>query len=529
MSAPSVKLSKPALTCSLLFCAALALYCANLGQSTLWSRDETTYAEMARHMLRSGEWITLQWNGRPWFNHPPLFYWLMALDFRALGINEFAARFPSAVFGAAGVALTYLWGRSALSSRSAFYAALCMMLNLQYFLESRFAIIDTTFLFFLSLSLLGFWRGWRQRAGYGPFFAACGLACLTKGPWGLIFPFVVILPFTVLQKTTHRLRELPWLWGLPLAFGVGGAWYAIEILRHGSEFTRTVLGYYFLGRITTQVEHQGGPVWMYVPIILGGFFPWSFLLPSAIGRLWSRRKRDDGVGLFLLCWIVFPFLGLSLASTKLPSYAAFIFAPCALAVGAWLDDAESDPTRLRVAFSFASLSSLSLVMVLHTWGESHLAVPLAAIRCAEVMFACMAAGLLLSVGVGVKTKAMPALPAFIGTLVGLLVLILLGEPSIEPERDLSALCNKISHIARPDETIAIYGPGVFGAIYYADHGPMIELRDPEQLRRLSNDRGRALVIMRYSTFIQLDGSVRSALHVVGTTGREVLLRKRSQQ
>lgn len=515
-------MANPKACAALLFCAATALYTLDLGQSTLWSKDETTYADIARHILRSGDWITLHWNGRPWLNHPPLFYWLMAADFHLLGIHELAARLPAALFGAAGVTLTYIWGLTLLTPPAALYAALAQMLNVQYFLESRMAIIDTAFLFFLSVALLGFWRGWQEkRPGFGLLFAGCGLACLTKGPWGLVFPFVVIIPFAAVQGRLKALRGLGWAWGAPLALLLGGTWYVVEIFRHGNEFAGTVLGYYFLGRVTLAVEHQSGPVWMYVPVLFAGLLPWSFLLPSAVRSLWLRRSAG---GIFILCWIAVPFLGLSLASTKLPSYAAFVYTPCALAVGAWIDTAQR--RRLAMPLGLAGLFALGLAAAMRLWAETHVDAPLAAIRAGEMAYLWMAIGLAAAVGTCFVTRVnlSPTLPVCAGVLGCLLTVATAVVPALEPARSLAPLCQEVNRVGRDGDNFAIYGPGVFGIIYYADRGPMVYLQNTDQLTTFVRDARRALVIMRRSTYNQLTPDLRGRLPVVAATERDVIAR-----
>lgn len=512
---------------ALLFIGALAFLVTGLSGHTLWSRDETTYAGIARHLLESGDWVTLHWNGRPWLNHPPLFYWLMALDFHLLGVTELAARLPAAVFGAAGVALTYVWGATFLQPRGATVAALVLLLNLQYFMESRMAIIDAMFLFFISLTLLGFWRGWRGDAGGWPlFFTACGLSCLAKGPWGIVFPFVVIVPFALLGGAWARLTAIPWRWGLPLTVLIGGSWYAIGAARHGEVFVRTVLGYYFLGRVTTQVEHQGGPVWLYLPVLLGGFLPWSFLLPAALRALWTRRVSDDAAR-FLLCWIAFPFIGLSLASTKLPSYAGFLLPPCALAVGAWADRLERR-RPLAPPLAAAALFSLLLAVAVGRWGGRFVDIPADAIQDAQLAFVALAIGLALGTAAALTPRelAPPLSLAGAGTAAFLTVVALWFVPALEPTRSLRELAAAVRATAPSGVAKAFYGPGVFGVIYYANAGPIDELVNEARLREWLDVTPHGALIMRRDTFRRLAPDVAARLTPVAETEREMVTRVR---
>lgn len=512
---------------ALIFVGALAFLTVELGGPTLWSRDETTYADIARHLLDKGDWLTLHFNGRPWLNHPPLFYWLMALDFRVLGVSELAARLPAAVFGAAGVALTYVWGATFLRPRGATVAALALLLSLQYFMESRMAIIDAMFLFFISLTMLGFWRGWQGDArGWPLFFTACGLSCLTKGPWGLVFPFVVIVPFVLLGGAWARFAAIPWRWGLPLTALIGGSWYAIGAIRHGEAFVRTVLGYYFLGRLTTQVEHQGGPFWLYLPVLLAGFLPWSFLLPAALRALWTRRSSDEAAR-FLLCWIALPFIGLSLASTKLPSYAGFLLPPCALAVGAWADSLESR-RPLVLPLASAALFSAALAVAVGRWGGGFVDVPKVALQAAQGAFIALAGGLALATIAALVPRRLPP-PLFVaaGGAAAFLAVVALGfVPALEPTRSLRDVAAAVRATAPDGVPKAFYGPGVFGVIYYANAGPIDELVDESQLREWLERTPNGALVLRRETFHRLAPDLAARLLPVAETEHEMVARVR---
>ena len=220
------------------FAAALAVFTFNLGDLALWSRDETTYARIAQEMLRSGDWVTLRYGGINWFCHPPLYFWLVAVSTRLLASAELAARVPSALFGAGGVALAWLWGRTTFSARAGLLSAACMAINLQYFGQSRLCIIDTTFLFFLSLSMLGFWSGACRGAGRrvvphvpgrGPGLPGQGTVrpALSRGRGAC--------PTSALTRAGGiGSGSVPWVTGLLVALPLGGAWYVVEIALWGA-------------------------------------------------------------------------------------------------------------------------------------------------------------------------------------------------------------------------------------------------------------------------------------------------------
>ena len=82
----------------------------NLGSLPLLDPDEPVYAETAKEMLLTGDWLSPRIYGEFWYDKPPLYYWLVATAFRFLGANEFAARLPSALLAVGGTLLVYAGG-----------------------------------------------------------------------------------------------------------------------------------------------------------------------------------------------------------------------------------------------------------------------------------------------------------------------------------------------------------------------------------------------------------------------------------
>src|SRR5690242_12398454 len=78
-----------------------------LDYNTLASWDEAWYGSIAREIVRTGDFIKMMWNGQPYFDHPPMGFWLMSISYKIFGINEFSTRFPSAVLGLGAVVLIY--------------------------------------------------------------------------------------------------------------------------------------------------------------------------------------------------------------------------------------------------------------------------------------------------------------------------------------------------------------------------------------------------------------------------------------
>jgi len=165
-----------------------------LGNMALTDPDETFYAETAKEMLKANEWITPLIFGKPQFEKPILYYWLVELSFKFFGVNEFAARFPSALFGIIGCLAIYFIGRILFSSLSGLIASLFTATCTQYIIITRACVTDVVLTAFITLCFLFFLLGLEKENKLFYIISAvmAALAVLTKGPIGVFIPAVII-------------------------------------------------------------------------------------------------------------------------------------------------------------------------------------------------------------------------------------------------------------------------------------------------------------------------------------------------
>ncbi|HUM46146.1 MAG TPA: glycosyltransferase family 39 protein, partial [Chitinophagales bacterium] len=124
-----------------------------LGGVHLFDWDEINFAESAREMIASNNYTTVQINYQPFWEKPPLFFWMQAISMRFFGINEFAARLPNALTGIATLLTFYLIGKQFFSSRFGIIWALCMMGSFLPHLYFKSGIIDPVFNYFIFLGI----------------------------------------------------------------------------------------------------------------------------------------------------------------------------------------------------------------------------------------------------------------------------------------------------------------------------------------------------------------------------------------
>ena len=195
---------------------AALMFFTNLGGYDLWPPDEPRYAEVAREMRDSGDYLTPRVNNEPYREKPPLLFWCMAAASAPFDdVTEWPARIPSATAGVAAMLLTYLLARRLFNQRTAFWAALIFITLQRTWWQARFGQIDMLLCAFLLLSLYAFWR-WhdeRRHRWLVLFYAACTAAIYAKGPGVLVFPTLLVIVFywsqiwEMIRTRTLRNRE----------------------------------------------------------------------------------------------------------------------------------------------------------------------------------------------------------------------------------------------------------------------------------------------------------------------------------
>lgn len=318
----------------------------------LWDRDEAIYARTAVEMLQSGSLLVPSFNGEVFAHKPPLIFWLMALSIRVFGVNEFSVRIVSAV-GMAGTGwLTFLLGRRMFCPRVGFWAMAVLLTSMMSIYLGAAAMLDAVLLLWITLAVWAFvellYQPSRWPVLMPVFGAALALSQLTKGPVG---PAVVGAMIVTTAWFARGQIPLKWPHYLGLAaaaaasFGVFLAWAIPANASSGGEMARMGLMTHVVGRALHPMEGHGGrgvggylaALLVYVPVILGGFIPWTIHLPGTLsalagGRVGSRKERA-----ILWAWIVPVFIMFSLAATKLPHYIFPLFPALALATAATLE------------------------------------------------------------------------------------------------------------------------------------------------------------------------------------------------
>ena len=186
----------------LLFFLSILFYFSFLGRVHLFDWDEINFAESAREMLVTGNFTQVQINYRPFWEKPPLFFWLQALSMRVFGINEWAARFPNALFGVVTLLTLFAIGNHLYSLRMGFWWAMAYFGSFLPHFYFKSGIIDPVFNYFIFLGVYFLSQSVEQKSTRYAVFSgiATGLAVLTKGPVGFLLVFLSFLCFWASER-----------------------------------------------------------------------------------------------------------------------------------------------------------------------------------------------------------------------------------------------------------------------------------------------------------------------------------------
>src|SRR5260370_6256366 len=146
---------------------AAILYLPGLGKPALWEPDEGRYAEIAREMVLSGDYVTPRDDWVRYFEKPPLMYWATAASIRIGGTNELAVRLPAMVFSVAEVGVTVALAEQMFGALGGVLAGGCLALSPLFFGFARFLTLDPAVSFFITAALASFFIATRAPS-FGP-------------------------------------------------------------------------------------------------------------------------------------------------------------------------------------------------------------------------------------------------------------------------------------------------------------------------------------------------------------------------
>lgn len=295
-----------------------------LDYNTLQSWDEAWYASIAREMTRTGDFMRMMWNGNPYYDHPPMGFWLMAISYKVFGVNEFSTRFPSALLGLLSIVLIYKTGVELFGKKIVgFAAAMILGTSVWYVLRVRSGNLESVFVFFYILTIYSAIKASSNFKWFPIVGMSFGSLILSKTLIGIsALPLILYLNFFQLRNLK---KNILWIFLGVVSFGfVVYPWYSFHLKTypdfyqyhffHKGTRDKTIASYFklMLDQPLFYI-HMGVRKWYklwYAGIIL------SFVNPLLLFLLKNKLKNNErfkrvGIYLFLLIWnlsVLYPFL-----------------------------------------------------------------------------------------------------------------------------------------------------------------------------------------------------------------------------
>ena len=442
----------------------------------LWLPDELRYGEIGREMLSGGSWISPHFLGLRYFEKPAGGLWINALGMGLFGDNNFGTRAGAVISTLLAAAIVcwlamHIWR----DRRTALLALAIYLSSFLVYAVGTYGSVDAAVTLWLVAAMAAFWvateaKTRRDRiAGYLLLGIACGLGFMTKGFLALAVPVVAVLPFVIVERRWRQVLTYGPLAILSAAL-VSAPW-AIAVWREQPDFWTYFFWVEHIQRFADSAHAQHkAPFWFYIPILLAGTLPWLALLPSSLSLGWTGRRKDPAL-IYLLGWVVMPFLFFSLAAGKLPTYILPCMAPLALLMARRATTIGTD--RLFVVNGWINLAlglglAVTTLILLSPWaiGLNSLYAPG---ESGKVAFAALA--LLVWGGIGWLSLRKPERRWHWAALCPVGVVLVVGivlPQSVVTDKNPQWFIGQVSPELQGSRTILAYGPAWASAIAFTE-------------------------------------------------------------
>ena len=332
--------------------------------------DAAQYASISLEMLKSGNWLEVLDRNEDYLDKPPLLFWLSALSFKLFGIGNWQYKLPSILFSLLGLLSTYKLGKRLYNERVGHYASLIFGSSFALIMINNDIKTDTILVSSIVFSL---WmlvsaietNKWKYFLGSAIGISA---AMLTKGPIGLMMPFLAIGGHVVLKRSWKSVLNTKWLLVI-LLVAIALVPMCVGLYeQHGSDGLKFYFWTQSFGRITGESEWRNDTT----PLYFFHVFAWSFLPWTLIG-FWAVFRelvffrsslKSKGSELYLISGIVLVWLALSMSKFKLPHYIFVVYPMVSILTAKYITELQKPIRWSRVLLLVSSLALVLLVFIL---------------------------------------------------------------------------------------------------------------------------------------------------------------------
>ena len=333
--------------------SAILFFIPFLGSVHLFDWDEINFAESAREMLVTGNFSRVQIDFHPFWEKPPLFFWMQALSMKLFGINEFAARFPNAVIGIFTLLIFYFLGKKLYDEKFGLIWAVAYLGSFLPHIYFKSGIIDPFFNFFIFIGMVFLAKsisktGEKEGFIYALFAGiSLGLATLTKGPVGLLIAGISVLVYWI----TLKFKKIS-NWKNILIFAVScliitSLWFGLEMIHNGFWFIKEFIKYQADLFLKPGAGHSG-PIYYHFLVVFLGCFPISVL---ALPMIFRKRSdlQDERTHfhkwMLILFWVV--MILFTIVKTKIVHYSSLAYFPLSFLAASYIYEVVNNREEFR--------------------------------------------------------------------------------------------------------------------------------------------------------------------------------------
>jgi len=358
---------------------AVVVLFTKLGAGGLASFDDCYYAEQAKEILHTGDWLTMHYQNKPMHENDPVCLWSMALMFKTFGVSEFSARVHSAFFGVLTIILLYFLGLLLYGHWAGIFSSIFLLTTQIYTKYARHAMLDVTLTFFVILSLFFFVKAVKEeeenpgksRLLYFLLFGvSTAIAVLTKNLLG-IFPLLTAAVYTLLTKSFTGKFTLKLALAGAVALLLPALWYLYSYKTSGMEFFRVHFGYIIFDRaLKEEAGKQDFKSYIsYGTALLKFYQPWFFLALAGLILMFRKwfKEKDKGA-LLLIIHITLTLVILSASNSRKIWYIMPVFPVFAVMASVFTNKyiLRNDKARYSVLLSLFILGAVLSSIIIFT-------------------------------------------------------------------------------------------------------------------------------------------------------------------
>ena len=535
-----------AIALAVLIALSVVLFFAGLGSVGFIGPDEPRYAEVAREMFASGDYITPRLCGCLWFEKPPLLYWLAATGYHLFGVGEFAARSAAAICALLSVVVLFHGLKRITSLAGALTSSTVLATCLLYIGYARACATDMPLAamicvalvsFFLSASISATDHRYRHLGYWLLGCAATGGAVLAKGLVGVVLiGGTLVATWVITRRRLFPPSQGTVLVGLLVFLAVVSAWYVPMTIEHGQPFIKEFfINHHFRRFVENRFQHPE-PVYFFPFVVLAGALPWTFFLIPAAARLSKHLRRgSDPLDLLITLswvWLILTVAFFSLSVSKLPGYVLPVFPALAIILGTQVErlwNGERSRTLMIAAWLTAAAQLAIAAAVPAYINREALQVSGAAAAVVWTPIAAAAAGAVL---LAARRFHLFVWSPVVVTSCVILAALWVIVPRIDEEVSSRSLSMAAVESLRPGEKIAFYITKEYGPVFYSGGRVACGLRgedvlnafDPADLFKALETEASLVVITRPEFSDDLEGNPRLITERITATQRNVVIR-----